>query len=69
MPEAPVAILAFGAHPDDVEIGAGGALAAAARRGETVVIVDLTRGEQASSGDVDTRQREAARAEIGRAPV
>ena len=37
-------ILAFGAHPDDVELGAGGILATHAAAGKKVGIVDLTRG-------------------------
>ena len=38
-------ILAFGAHPDDVELGCGGTLAKAVANGKRVGIVDLTRGE------------------------
>jgi bacillithiol biosynthesis deacetylase BshB1 len=43
-------VLAFSAHPDDAEIGCGGALALAARRGLRVGVVDLTDGERATRG-------------------
>ena len=39
----PLDILAFGAHPDDVELSAGGTLVMAARQGKRTGIVDLTR--------------------------
>lgn len=55
-------LLAFGAHPDDLELSAGGWLALAARRGQAVGLVDLTRGELATNGTVDQRAREAAAA-------
>ena len=38
---------AFGAHPDDVELSAGGTLAKFAAQGKRCAIVDLTRGELA----------------------
>jgi bacillithiol biosynthesis deacetylase BshB1 len=38
-------VIAVGAHPDDVEIGVGGTVAALVRRGYRVGIVDLTDGE------------------------
>ncbi len=59
---APVDVLAIGAHPDDVEMIAGGTLAKLAARGKTFAILDLTRGEMGSRGDAGTRQREALRA-------
>ena len=40
-----VDVIAVGAHPDDVEIGCGGTLAALANQGYRVGIVDLTNGE------------------------
>lgn len=52
-------ILAFGAHPDDVELGAGGTLAKAIKEGKTVGIVDLTRGELGTRGTEHTRKEEA----------
>jgi LmbE family N-acetylglucosaminyl deacetylase len=38
-------VIAVGAHPDDVEIGVGGTLAALVRQGYRVGIIDLTDGE------------------------
>jgi len=52
-------ILAFGAHPDDVEIGAGGTVAKAIAQGKKVGIVDLTRGELGTRGTAETRDKEA----------
>ncbi|MBW7459094.1 PIG-L family deacetylase, partial [Paenibacillus sepulcri] len=57
-----VDILAFGAHPDDVEIGMGGTLAKHAHAGIKVAICDLTRAEMSSNGTVETRRQEAAEA-------
>jgi N-acetylglucosamine malate deacetylase 1 len=57
-----VDLLAFGPHPDDVELGAGGTLAKMARRGLQVGIVDLTRGEMGSNGTPEERVREAEEA-------
>lgn len=55
-------VLAFGAHPDDAELFAGGTLALLARRGYRVGFADLTRGEMSTRGDVPTREKEAAAA-------
>ncbi len=52
-------ILAFGAHPDDVEIGAGGILAKHAEQGLAVGICDLTFAELSSNGNPHLRQEEA----------
>jgi N-acetylglucosamine malate deacetylase 1 len=57
-------ILAFGAHPDDVEIGMGGTLAKYAREGKRVGICDLTLAELSSNGNVDTRSQEANNASL-----
>jgi N-acetylglucosamine malate deacetylase 1 len=54
----PVDVLAFSPHPDDAEIGCGGALALAANRGLRVAIADLTEGERASRGSPATRDEE-----------
>ena len=53
-----VDILAFGAHPDDVELGCGGTIALSIAQGKTVAIVDLTQGELSTRGDVQTRKSE-----------
>lgn len=57
-----VDILAFGAHPDDVEIGAGGFLAKETALGYKVGIVDFTRGEMGSRGTPEIRSVEAQNA-------
>ncbi|MGH7751238.1 MAG: PIG-L family deacetylase, partial [Gemmatimonadales bacterium] len=54
-----VDLLAICAHPDDAELTCGGTLAKAVAQGHRVGIVDLTRGEGGTRGDVDTRKREA----------
>ena len=53
-------ILAFGAHPDDVELGCGGTLAKEIAAGKKVGIIDLTRGELGTRGSAEIRDREAA---------
>ncbi len=55
-------ILAFGAHPDDVELGAGATLAKEVAKGKKVGIVDLTRGELGTRGSAEIRDLEAANA-------
>jgi bacillithiol biosynthesis deacetylase BshB1 len=55
-------ILAFGAHPDDVELGAGGILAKHARAGFKTAICDLTYADLSSNGTVENRQMEAEKA-------
>jgi len=57
-----VDILAFGAHPDDVELGCGGTIALSIAQGKTVAIVDLTQGELGTRGDILTRKNEAKKA-------
>ena len=57
-----VDILAFGAHPDDVELGCGGTIALSIAQGKTVAIVDLTQGELGTRGDIQTRKSEAKKA-------
>ena len=54
-----VHVLAFGPHPDDLEIGLGGTLAKQAALGHTVGLCDLTRGEMSSNGTPEERVREA----------
>jgi bacillithiol biosynthesis deacetylase BshB1 len=55
-------VLAIGPHPDDAEIGAGGVLHKLSSQGRSVGVLDLTAGEMASGGDVETRRTEAAAA-------
>jgi bacillithiol biosynthesis deacetylase BshB1 len=62
MPEKKLDMLIFGAHPDDAEIGMGGTVIKHAEAGWKVGICDLTLAEMSSNGDVETRQKEAAKA-------
>jgi bacillithiol biosynthesis deacetylase BshB1 len=55
-------ILAFGAHPDDVELGCSGTLAKEISLGKKVGIVDLTRGELGTRGSAEIRDAEAQKA-------
>jgi bacillithiol biosynthesis deacetylase BshB1 len=52
-------ILAFGAHPDDVELGCGATLAKEVSKGKKIGIIDLTRGELGTRGTAETRDEEA----------
>lgn len=52
-------ILAFGAHPDDVELGCSGTILAAVSEGKKVGIIDLTKGELGTRGTVEIRLKEA----------
>lgn len=58
----PVDILAFGPHPDDIEIGIGGTLAKHASLGHRVALCDVTAGEMGSNGTVEERLAEAEEA-------
>lgn len=55
-----VDVVAFGAHPDDIELGCGGTLAKLAAEGQSLVLVDLTEGEMGTRGTVAERYRESA---------
>jgi N-acetylglucosamine malate deacetylase 1 len=55
-------ILAFGAHPDDVELGCGGTIAKEIALGKKVGIIDLTRGELGTRGSAEIRDQEAYKA-------
>ena len=55
-------ILAFGAHPDDVELSCGGSIAKEVSAGKKVGIIDLTRGELGTRGSADLRIKEAKQA-------
>ena len=59
-----VDILAFGVHPDDVELGCSGTLIASIATGKKVGVIDLTRGELGTRGNAETRKKEAADAAI-----
>lgn len=55
-------ILAFGAHPDDVELSCSGTIAKHIALGSKVGIVDLTRGELGTRGSAEIRDKEAVKA-------
>ena len=55
-------ILAFGAHPDDVELGCAGTLAKEVSLGKSVGIIDLTQGELGTRGSAEIRFQEATNA-------
>jgi N-acetylglucosamine malate deacetylase 1 len=55
-------ILAIGAHPDDIEFGAGGILAKAVAEGKTVALCDLTHGDKGTNGTPKGRREEAMNA-------
>jgi N-acetylglucosamine malate deacetylase 1 len=57
-----VDLLVFGPHPDDLEIGLGGAIARHTAAGKRVGLCDLTAGEMGTNGTVDERLAEAAAA-------
>jgi bacillithiol biosynthesis deacetylase BshB1 len=53
-------ILAFGAHPDDVELACSGTLAKHQAAGLKTGVVDLTRGELGTRGSAELRDQESA---------
>lgn len=57
-----VDILAFGAHPDDVELGCGATLAKEIASQKKVGVIDLTRGELGTRGTAEIRDQEAKKA-------
>jgi bacillithiol biosynthesis deacetylase BshB1 len=57
-------ILAFGAHPDDVEISCGGTIIRSIEEGKKVGFIDLTGGEMGSRGSKELRLEEAKNAAI-----
>jgi len=52
-------ILAFAAHPDDVELSCAGTIIAEVEKGKTAGIIDLTQGELGTRGTVAMRFKEA----------
>lgn len=55
-------MLAFGAHPDDIEFGCGGVVALETRAGRRAHFVVCSRGEAGSNGTPEERTKEAAQA-------
>lgn len=60
--EARATILAFGAHPDDIEFACGGVIARETRTGGVAHFVICSRGEAGSHGEPKQRVAEAKRA-------
>lgn len=58
----PAPLLAFGAHPDDIEFGCGGVVALETRTGRAAHFVICSRGEAATSGAPEQRRSEAGKA-------
>jgi len=52
-------LLVIGAHPDDVEIGMGGAIATFVHEGHGITILDLTDGEPTPMGSPEARRAES----------
>lgn len=61
-PSEHVYALAFGAHPDDVELSCGATLLKIMDEGHRVAVCDLTAGEMGTLGTPETRRREAMEA-------
>jgi len=55
-------LLAFGAHPDDIEFGCGGVIAGETRAGRAAHFVVCSRGEAGTNGTPAQRTREAKKA-------
>jgi N-acetylglucosamine malate deacetylase 1 len=55
-------VLAFGVHPDDVELSCAGVLLTEKRNGKRTGIIDLTQGELGTRGTAAIRKQEAANA-------
>lgn len=53
-------VLAFAAHPDDVELACSGTMAKLKAQGKKTGIIDLTRGELGTRGTAEIRDQEAA---------
>lgn len=62
VPETPLDYLVVAAHPDDAEIGCGGAILSLKAQGARVGVLDLTSGEPTPHGSLEIRQRETAAA-------
>ena len=58
-------VLAIGAHPDDVEIGVGGILAAHSAAGDLVTVLTLTRGNREGGIRVAWNESSASAQQLG----
>ncbi|MEN9662766.1 MAG: hypothetical protein RL324_1715 [Verrucomicrobiota bacterium] len=59
MPTFPTTLLVFGAHPDDIEFGCGGVVAAETAAGRNAHCVVCSKGESGTRGTPAIRTREA----------
>ncbi len=55
-------ILAFGAHPDDIELNCAGTLLTEKANGKKTGVIDLTQGELGTRGSAEIRKQEATAA-------
>jgi len=55
-------VLAIGAHPDDIEIGCGGALLRLARMGHHVYLLVMTEGQRGGEKEIRTQEQESSSA-------
>ena len=58
-PDQPATLLAFGAHPDDIEFGCGGVIARETHSGRSAHFVICSRGESGTNGTPAERTTEA----------
>ncbi|MFN5182389.1 MAG: bacillithiol biosynthesis deacetylase BshB1 [Bacteroidota bacterium] len=59
-----VDILAFGAHPDDVELSCSGTIVKHISLGKKIAVIDLTQGELGTRGNAELRKKEAEAASL-----
>ncbi len=67
--QSPLRVIAFGAHPDDCDLGAGGTAILFAQMGHAVKFVSVTNGDaghQSSGGGALAKRRRAEAQEAGR---
>ena len=57
-----LSLLAIVAHPDDAELGCGGALCLHTAAGQRTGVIDLSQGEAGTRGSAEERRKEAAEA-------
>ena len=57
-------LLAFGVHPDDIELSCAGTLLVEKNNGKKVGVADLTQGELGTRGTPETRKEEAEKSAI-----
>ena len=57
-------LLAFGVHPDDIELSCAGTLLVEKKNGKKVGVVDLTKGELGTRGTAKTRKEEAEKSAL-----